>query len=125
MRNKGFTLVELLGVIILLAVIALIAFPPILNQIKKSQNQIDDATNALIISSAKLYVDNNHNLFSKKDGNVYCISIDELLNRGYLTEGMLGSNDELIEDFVVKVSYSGNYSYELVNVGECEVLITE
>ena len=37
MNNKAFTLIELIGAVTILAVIALIAFPSILNSIKKTK----------------------------------------------------------------------------------------
>ena len=38
--KKGFTLAELLGVIVILGLIALLSFPPIVSQIKKSKKEI-------------------------------------------------------------------------------------
>ena len=47
MNKKGFTLVELLAVIVILAVILVIAVPQILNT-------IDESRNGALMSSAKL-----------------------------------------------------------------------
>ena len=40
MNKKGFTLAELLGVIVLLGILATVAFPPLLNQLNKSKEKI-------------------------------------------------------------------------------------
>ena len=41
MKNKkGFTLVELMAVIIIISLIAILTFPNIINQIKKSKQQL-------------------------------------------------------------------------------------
>ena len=41
--KKGFTLVELIGVIIVLGLIALIALPPILNAIREKESELSEA----------------------------------------------------------------------------------
>ena len=58
-NKKGFTLVELLGVIILLGVIATIIAPNILKTQKKSEKELfEDSVNALI-RGAQIYYANN------------------------------------------------------------------
>ena len=58
-NKKGFTLVELLGVIILLGVIATIIAPNILKTQKKSEKELfEDSVNALI-RGAQMYYANN------------------------------------------------------------------
>ena len=39
-KKKGFTLVELIGVVVILGLVALVAFPSLLNQINNSKKQI-------------------------------------------------------------------------------------
>jgi len=125
MKDKGFTLIELLGVVAILAAVMLIAFPPILNQIQKSQGNIDEATKTLIISSAKLYVDNNDTEFSEVNGNIYCKTIDNLIDSGLLTKGVVSGSEELLEDKVVKISYSNGYVYEIVESVDCNPITNE
>ena len=55
MNKKGFTLAEVVGVIIILALIGLLAFPPILNMIKNSEQKIDEATKTLIYTASSQY----------------------------------------------------------------------
>jgi len=59
MKKKGFTLVELLAVIVILAIIALIAVPMVLNIIEKSKiGALKSSLNGLI-ESADMYYANN------------------------------------------------------------------
>ena len=53
MKNKGFTLVELLAVIVILAIIALIAVPIILGIINDSKKQSEDRSAELYLDAAK------------------------------------------------------------------------
>ena len=41
MNNKGFTLIELIGVILILALLAIIVFPNILSSISKNEKTLD------------------------------------------------------------------------------------
>lgn len=53
--NKGFTLMELLGIIVILAIIAIITTPVILNVIQTSREKAFIDTGYSIVSAAKNY----------------------------------------------------------------------
>ena len=118
--KKGFTLIELLGVIVILGILVLVAFPPLLNQIKKSKNEINDATKALVIDAAKDYVEDNINNYDKTNGNTYCINISTLTENNYLNENLKNENlDDIDTSKKVKLMYKNNkFEYEITN--ECE-----
>ena len=75
MNKKGFTLVELLGVLVLVAVILIVVVTPIVGQINSKKGEIDEATKMVLFSSATSYLDNYQTLYPKGDGNVYYISL--------------------------------------------------
>lgn len=118
--KKGFTLIELLGVILILGILVLVAFPPLLNQIKKSKNEINDATKALVIDAAKDYVEDNINNYDKTNGSTYCINISTLTENNYLNENLKNENlDNIDTSKKVKLMYKNNkFEYEIAN--ECE-----
>lgn len=118
--KKGFTLIELLGVIVILGILVLVAFPPLLNQIKKSKNEINDATKALVIDAAKDYVEDNINNYEKTNGSTYCINISTLTENNYLNENLKNENlDNIDISKKVKLMYKNNkFEYEITN--ECE-----
>lgn len=108
MNKKGFTLVELIGVVVILGLIALVAFPSLLNQISSSKKQISDSQKSLIISAAKNYVDENKNDYADKTS--FEIPVDTLIKEDYLSEGIISS-------------YAESEIYVTYNSGEYEVIL--
>lgn len=86
MNKRGFTLVELMGVIVILGIISLIAVPPIINQIKGARENNDSNNKLLIYDSAELYVEENYDLDSENYGKTYYVSLQQLVDDGKLTE---------------------------------------
>jgi len=58
--KKAFTLIELLAVIIVLAIVALIATPILLDVIEDSRKSTAKSSTALILNAAKLYYAESH-----------------------------------------------------------------
>lgn len=86
MKNKGFTLVELLGVIVVLGILALVSLPPIINQIKTMRSKVSEATLKIIYSSFDKYMQNNRNAFPEIEDTSYCVTLEQLVNGGVLSE---------------------------------------
>ena len=119
-KNKGFTLVELLGVIIILSLIMLLVFPKIVNSIKNSSKNTDKLEEELIYNAAKLYINKYKDNYPKNDGNVYCIAVKDLVDENYLTGPVTFSDGEDISDLkTIEVSYSGGFEYVLKDNSEC------
>lgn len=73
LNKKGFTLVELLAVVVILLAISVIAISSISASIERSKAKQDAAKIEVILSYAKLYYDDHKN--SETDG---CIELDLL-----------------------------------------------
>lgn len=99
MNKKGFTLVELIGVVVILGLIALVAFPALLNQINDSKKQVSDSQKEIIISAAKNYVAENKNDYADKSS--FEISVNDLIKKNYLNKGIISSfsDNEVIVTF--------------------------
>lgn len=118
--KKGFTLVELIGVIIVLGLIALIALPPILNAIREKESEISEASEEIIYNATSLYVSDNSNSFPKTNGNTFCVTLDTLTQGDYLPDVVYDavSGDEVPLTNMVEVKYEQDrFSYNLNN--EC------
>ena len=118
--QKGFTLVELLGVIILISLLMVIVFPAIINSIKKTSSNTDNMTLELIYNASDIYIKNHINDFPKVEGNKYVITLKELVEEDLLTSNIKLSNNK-IDNKCIEVTYSESYQYNLKD--ECEEFI--
>lgn len=98
--NRGFTLIELIGTVVILAVISLIAFPAILNMLNSSNKELDNKTQEFIKSAALEYVHDH------KDNYSNSVSVQELMEGGYISTSVVCDDCEIIND-TISVSRSG------------------
>ena len=88
MNKKGFTLVELIGVIILFGAVLIAIASPMLAQISKQQKRLEDSQIEVLKAAAEEYVDANVSNYPKISGSVYYVSLMELYFSGILDESM-------------------------------------
>ena len=118
MNKKGFTLAELLGVIVLLGILATVAFPPLLNQLNKSKEKLSGATLKVLGTAAEQYIDDHSSSYPIKDGKTYCISLETLVNYNYLKSPIMDAStgEEISEKdnyIKFKINKFNDYDYEL------------
>lgn len=114
MKNRGFTLLELLGVIVILALLTTLVFPSVLNTIKKSSNETDKLSMDLISNATDLYIENHANDFEKINGSKFIIDMNELIEEGFLPESIKLTDVEKIEENYVLVKYDNDkFNYEV------------
>ena len=118
--KKGFTLVELLAVIILIGVLLVFTYPKILDIKEKKEIEVDSAKEKLINNAALEYMNNNLNDYPQVLGNRYCISLETLDNENLIPIEI----DDVLEkyDYVrIKIGINNNYSYTLVKADSVEI----
>ena len=89
-NNRGFTLVELIAVMTLLAAIILVTVPVIINTIKKNDDKLGENFEKSLKQAAELYVERNRDIFPDLNnigGNVV-VSADDLVKAGYLKQDL-------------------------------------
>ena len=114
--KKGFTLVELLGVIILIGLIILAISSPIISLINNNSKKLDESALKLLYLTTEKFMENDSRTYVKTNGNVYYISLEQLIKRGLLEEDYLDaySEDVLSKYTQIKVTVqNNNFTYEI------------
>ena len=101
MHNNGFTLIEVLAVIIVLLLISLVSFPSIIKTIKNNQEEAYNTKVNDIILAAKSYNSVN---------NVSEVPVSVLLSNGYLNTKMIDPRDNTEMNGCVHIA-NGDYTY--------------
>jgi prepilin-type N-terminal cleavage/methylation domain-containing protein len=114
--KKGYTLVELLAVFVLIAILSTFALTLITKYSNKFKNISNTKIQDTIISSAKSYVNNNIGMKkSIKNGQKQSVSYSTLVSAGYLTDNLLdvkNYKNKNTSDICVCVEYKEyNYIY--------------
>ena len=112
--KKGFTLVELIAVILILGLLCVFVIPAVVNQVGKKQEEVDGVTKKIIFAAAELYV-NDQEMIVPNCGD---ITIQKLIDGGYLdkSSAKYASGNPIPTNRVIKVitdSYQQN-KYSLV-----------
>ena len=79
MNNKGFTLVELLAVMVILITISLVAVGGITSSLTKREDKEKSEQQEIVKNAAKIY-------FSLNDDSDKCVSIGTLREEGLISE---------------------------------------
>ena len=86
MNKRGFTLIEIIAIIILLSVIALITYPVINNLITEGKEKLYEKQINELERLSNTWVTNNINKLKTKDGYVYDLSFEELNEQGFTSD---------------------------------------
>ena len=98
--------------------IALLAFPPILNAIRETRNEISDASKEILYNAANLYGNDNSNTLVNVEGNTYCVTINDLIKGEYLPTTVYDSvtGEEIPTDNIIEIKVENNqYKYNMNN----------
>ena len=115
--NKGFTLAELLGVVIILGVIATIATISINSSMRKSKEDLYQVQINNIISGAKTWANENVFDLPENDGESITLTLLQLKQAGFVESDITNpKTNELFSDSLqVKITkVDNNYKYEII-----------
>lgn len=109
---KAFTIIELLGVIVILGILSVIIVPAVTNYMEKSKLEYDiDLGNQLKLMG-KNYYSNNPKKMPKINGGVGYVTAEEMATQNLLSKKLVNSKGEDCSSSYVVISNSyGNYKY--------------
>ena len=111
-KNKGFSLVELLAVIIILGLIAAIGIGATSMLVDRAKEEKMESQKNTVTMSAQTYMQNNKNLVPKIIGESKIIKVSDLRRSNYLTEDIKNNKGEsCMEKSYVKVYKLSNSEY--------------
>ena len=111
-NNKGFSLVELLAVIVILGLLATIGIVATTSLVDKAKKDKMDSQKNTVTMSAQTYMQNNKNLGPKIIGETKVIRVSDLRKMNYLTEDIKNEKGEsCMEKSYVRVYKLSNTEY--------------
>ena len=117
--KKGFTLVELIAVIVLLGLLLTFSYSRISDISEKKNKEVLENKKSLVINAVKEYIDNNNEIIGNT-GDIYCVSIEDLEDENLVPVDV---KDLKKKYNYVKVIFGAKNSYNFVNnesEEECE-----
>ena len=110
MKKNGFTLVELLSIVVILGIIVVVALPQISGSIGSKKEKQYNKIVKIVENAGKVYLTEN--------GTMDSVSIDKLIESDYLTSGLKNPiNNAPLTGCVKKIISDGvtKYKYEVDN----------
>ena len=112
MNNKGFTLIEIIGVIAILAILGVVTIPIITGVLSDSNDKIDKNQKKLIIGAARSYAIKH----AFEIGDNDCVKVSTLINDGFLESFDNSANDDSVNynNYVVEITKNDStYEYDV------------
>lgn len=116
MNNKGFTLVELLATVALLAVLMMIAVPNIIGVVNRNKNKtyVEDAKKLVALAEYKVRAVSR---YKPGNGSYKCITMNKLGTGDFDTTAPNGGTYDSDESYVkVSMTFDGTLQYSVVLV---------
>lgn len=93
MNKKGFTLIEITAVVLILGVIFLMAYPTLENILKKSEKEQVNLDNENIIMAARTYINLHNSEYEFIEGGFISVSLVDMVKEGLLDNNNYSSLD--------------------------------
>lgn len=122
MNKKGFTLIEVLGVIILLGVLSMITVPVVRDLIKSSRKELYEEQIDQIENGLKNWAHDNIFLLPE-DNSVITLSLGQLAQSGhvnYKIENPKNNKCFSTESELTITKYNNNYVYEVKDISDVD-----
>lgn len=121
MKNKGFTLIEVLGIIVILSLLLILIVPGIINRLSSKQEQTIETQNKIIYDAAYQYINERPDKFPIKRSSTYCIGIKTLIDDGKLSSPVIDVNTgKNISDKYILIDVNNLENSEIKDNSNCK-----
>ena len=120
-KRKAFTLIELMGVLVIIGILTVILVPVINNTIKNNKQKLHDNQIDMIRLSAQNLATDNTYILPEEDGEEIYITLGQLRAMGYAEETIIDplTNKNFPDNLIVMIIKKGNdYDYVINLDGE-------
>ena len=120
-KRKAFTLIELMGVLVIIGILTVILVPVINNTIKNNKQNLHDKQIELIKVAAQNLATDNTYILPEEDGDEIYITLGQLRAMGYAEETIIDplTNKNFPDNLIVMIIKKGNdYDYKINLDGE-------
>lgn len=118
-NNKGFTLIEILAVIIILGIILVISIPSVTKLIVSSKKQAYKKNEDILAIAGKNYYASKRSLLPKYIGSEKAILLNEMIEAGEMENIYDPNNNQLLCDGFVIVKRISEYQYKYTPYLKC------
>lgn len=134
MKKRGFTLIEMLAVVVILGIILVVAIPQIQNQLANKKDVVHEATLKIIYDATEEFVEAAPSTFqrnykSDQEHSIYCIPLQDIVDAGKLEAPIKnftnGEEIDLTNIVRAEVNQYNEFIYTLLDSSECEGASTE
>ncbi|THF82192.1 prepilin-type N-terminal cleavage/methylation domain-containing protein [Cohnella fermenti] len=102
-NQRGMTLIELMGVVVIIGIIVAIAIPLISSAVSKSRDKADEATIQTVYEAVQRYIIDNEATFGE-DTDGASVNVSDLVANGYLQKApVLQTGDNAGDDILTVV----------------------
>lgn len=96
MNKKGFTLIEITAVVLILGTIFLMSFPTLHNILKQNEKDQSDIDDKNIVMAAKTYINLHPSSYTFNEGDTHTVTFTQMIE-----DDLLEIDDYDESDFVV------------------------
>lgn len=117
MRKNGFTLIEIIGVIIVMAMIILLTMPNVIETLRKAEAKNYEEFLKTIELVTEQYVESNANVLDLEvPGDFVVVEIEDIINAGYINSKIENpkTKEKINNNDIVTVTLEDDYTKSYV-----------
>lgn len=115
-KKKAFTLVELVGVLVIIGILNIILIPVVSNSLKNSKQRLYEKQIDTIIMAAKAFASDYAYVLPEENNQTVSINLGQLKDTGYIDKEVKNpiNNNNFSECMLINITNNaGNYDYDV------------